>query len=511
MNPPFTRIERLEDNYKDYLTGNTGIFREFDRYFKGQSGLHCFFLVHVKHFLRDGGRFGAVLPAATFSSEYGEKLKPFILENYRILFLFTYQSQSTFSVGCDFKEILLVGVKGRKEAQSSWKAKVIVLKKELERNQVESLANQIQTIETEVDAQRYSVRIVPKHDFKNERNWMVFTRPKSLQEFVRKLRESKATASQNDVIQFHEGYHLDAAYFFRLPNEYWDIEQDGEIFITISEKATKRKLNISKQYLKDSLDVPDNQRIISAKMNNYILSISESEPEDRIPQNVQEYIEWGRTFKKSDESKTVLDLFKILYYTRTGRRWYTYGSHILGEKVPIGSHMAIVEKFRTKQRECIAFYSTNLLTGSNSYFFGIVQSAQGLLAENPDKSSNRSLETEQILAAWFSSTLFLALYQYYRREISGDYGRIKIGDMASFPCIDPSLVSESNRKYILTEFEHLMRKELPTIYDQLKTKKLQKLDEAILRAIGIEDFGMLLDNLYTDLLQELDKSEINAD
>jgi hypothetical protein len=173
--------------------------------------------------------------------------------------------------------------------------------------------------------------------------------------------------------------------------------------------------------------------------------------------------------------------------------------------------MAIVEKFRTKQRECIAFYSTNLLTGSNSYFFGIVQSAQGLLAENPDKSSNRSLETEQILAAWFSSTLFLALYQYYRREISGDYGRIKIGDMASFPCIDPSLVSESNRKYILTEFEHLMRKELPTIYDQLKTKKLQKLDEAILRAIGIEDFGMLLDNLYTDLLQELDKSEINAD
>ena len=173
----------------------------------------------------------------------------------------------------------MVGVKGRKEAQSSWKAKVIVLKKEIKRNQVESFANQIQTIETEVDTQRYSVRIVPKHDFKNERNWMVFTRPRSLQEFVAKLRESKATVSQKNIIRFHEGYHLDAAYFFRLPNKYWDIEQDGEIFITLSEKATKRKLNISKQYLKASLDVPDNQRIIFAKMNNYILSISESESE----------------------------------------------------------------------------------------------------------------------------------------------------------------------------------------------------------------------------------------
>jgi hypothetical protein len=83
--------------------------------------------------------------------------------------------------------------------------------------------------------------------------------------------------------------------------------------------------------------------------------------------------------------------------------------------------------------------------------------------------------------------------------------------MESFPCIDPSLVSVRDRQDILTEFEHLMQEELPTIYDQLKTKKLQKLDEAILRAIGIEDFGKLLDNLYIDLLQELDRSEINEE
>jgi len=336
---------------------------------------------------------------------------------------------------------------------------------------------------------------------------MVFTRAQSLQEFVRRLRESKAITSQQEVIRFHEGYHLDAAYFFRLPNEYWDIEQDGEIFITISEKMTKRKLNIPKQYLKASLDVPDKQRKISAEMKNYILSISESEPEVRIPQDVQKYIEWGQTFKKSDDSKTVSDLYKILDYTKSGRRWYTYGSYILGENVPIGGHLALVEKFRTKKRECITLYSNDVLTGSNSYFFGIVQHAQGLSRENA-KSFDRPLEAEQILAAWFSSTLFLALYLYYRREISGDYGRIKIGDMASFPCINPSLVSKGDRDDILAAFDNLKQEELPTLYDQLKEKKLRELDEAILRAIGIEDLGILFD-LYAELLQELDRSETN--
>lgn len=298
-------------------------------------------------------------------------------------------------------------------------------------------------------------------------------------------------------------------YFFAAPFRVGDVffYINGEIFITIFEKLTKRRLKIPKQYLKASLDVPDNQSRISAKMKNYILSISESEPEVKIPQDVREYIEWGQTFKKSDDSKIASDLYKILKYTKSGRRWYTYGGHILGEKVTIGGHLALVEKFRTKLRECITFYSNDVLTGSNSYFFGIPQSTQGLSGQNA-KSFDEPLEAEQILAAWFSSTLFLALYLYYRREISGDYGRIKIGDMASFPCIDPLLVSKRDRRNILAAFDDLRQEELPTIYDQLKERKLQRLDEAIIRAIGIEHRSILFD-LYTELIQELDRSETN--
>jgi hypothetical protein len=218
---------------------------------------------------------------------------------------------SLHSVDCDWKEILLIGRKGTKEAQSPWKAKVIVLKKELETNKIESFVNQFQTINHQVDNESYSVRVVPKQEFKTEWNWMKFTRPLFLKEFVKKIRSSKIITNQQDIIQFHEGYHVDALYFFRLPNEYWDIEKDGEIFITLSEKPTNRKLNIPKRYLTPTLGVPEFHTQIRPSMKHYILSISKSEPENKISRDVKEYIKWGETFKKSDDSRYISDFYKI--------------------------------------------------------------------------------------------------------------------------------------------------------------------------------------------------------
>jgi hypothetical protein len=80
--------------------------------------------------------------------------------------------------------------------------------------------------------------------------------------------------------------------------------------------------------------------------------------------------------------------------------------------------------------------------------------------------------------------------------------------MASFPCIDPLLVSKRDRQNILAAFDDLKKEELPTIYDELRERKLQRLDEAIIRALGIEHSSILFD-LYTELIQELDRSETN--
>jgi type I restriction-modification system DNA methylase subunit len=516
MNPPFTRIERLEDTYQDYLIGKKGILKKFAKYVKGQSGLHCFFLLHATNFLKEKGRLGVVLPAATFSTEYGEKIQPFVLSNYRIMYMITYESLSTFSVDCDFKEILLVAVKSKHEARQDWKAKVLILKEELIPNEIEALANQLEVIKEDVKSKKYEVRFVPKSEFIDERNWMIFTRPYALKNFTEELWKTQRVIHQKDVVEFHEGYHLDAPNFFRLPNDYWEISHDGELYMTIRNKQTLIELNVPKKYLIPTLDVPDMHRSIFTEMNHYVVSIPESEPEEVLPQDVKDYIGWGAEFKKDEDSKSPPELYKILNYVESGRRWYTYGNHILiredpstGEKVRIGSHLALVEKFRTRKRECIAIFSEKLLTGSNSYFFGVFRQKKGIGRTEGEirELQQKRIQGEKLLAAWFSSSIFLSLYLYYRREISLDYGRIKIGDMEGFPCINVSKLSEDEKNRILMEFQKLNGTKLPTLYEQLKNQTLGELDLAIMKALRIEQAEKVLLQLYADLILELDRTE----
>jgi len=161
----------------------------------------------------------------------------------------------------------------------------------LEISNIKAFSNQFQAISHDVDNDSYSVRVVPKHEFKEEWNWMTFTRPLFLKELVKKLRTSKAISNQEEIIQFHEGYHADAPYFFRVPNDYWKIEEDSELFATISNRVTSIKLNIPKRYLTPVLDVPDAHRRIATAMETYMLNIPESERESMISPDVRKYIE----------------------------------------------------------------------------------------------------------------------------------------------------------------------------------------------------------------------------
>ncbi len=50
-----------------------------------RAGLHAYFFLHGTDFLREGGRFGFVVPNSWLDVAYGERLKQFLLDHYRIL------------------------------------------------------------------------------------------------------------------------------------------------------------------------------------------------------------------------------------------------------------------------------------------------------------------------------------------------------------------------------------------------------------------------------------------
>jgi hypothetical protein len=51
----------------------------------GRSGLHAYFFLHGTEFLRDGGRFGFVVPNAWLDVAYGERLKQYLIDHYKIM------------------------------------------------------------------------------------------------------------------------------------------------------------------------------------------------------------------------------------------------------------------------------------------------------------------------------------------------------------------------------------------------------------------------------------------
>jgi hypothetical protein len=96
-NPPYTRAEWI--GRLDSAAGQLALFpeaanpaqnaallpRELAASLGGRAGLYAYFLIHSLGFLREGGRLGFVVPNGWLDVAYGEALKRFLLDHFRVL------------------------------------------------------------------------------------------------------------------------------------------------------------------------------------------------------------------------------------------------------------------------------------------------------------------------------------------------------------------------------------------------------------------------------------------
>lgn len=103
-NPPYTRAEWI-DRLQEQAAKQLAMFDDdppldeeraknpvippnlWQTIVNRRSGLHAYFLLHGARFLRDGGRFGFVLPNNWLDVGYGKGLKRFLLEQFKIIAL----------------------------------------------------------------------------------------------------------------------------------------------------------------------------------------------------------------------------------------------------------------------------------------------------------------------------------------------------------------------------------------------------------------------------------------
>jgi methylase of polypeptide subunit release factors len=114
-NPPYTRAEWISWIEKDQrirrqFAQQLSMFDDADGIVpyrsKGRSenqtlsrraGLHAYFFLHGTQFLREGGRFGFVVPNSWLDVAYGERLKQFLLEHFKIIALIESSVERWFS------------------------------------------------------------------------------------------------------------------------------------------------------------------------------------------------------------------------------------------------------------------------------------------------------------------------------------------------------------------------------------------------------------------------------
>lgn len=80
-NPPYTSGDQLSTEYKDTLSN---ALAEFDIELPANTPLYAYVLAYATRFLRDGDRMAILVPRSWMDATYGDAVKQFLLDQYRI-------------------------------------------------------------------------------------------------------------------------------------------------------------------------------------------------------------------------------------------------------------------------------------------------------------------------------------------------------------------------------------------------------------------------------------------
>jgi len=481
QNPPFTRGERLEDIYKTFL--EKSMAHVAPKYVgKARVGLHCYFILHAVDFLKPEGTYAAVLPESVFVADYARGIRQFILQNLAIEFFITSEAKTTFSEGCDFKEVLFVARKTNSAKTNDWAAKFVVLKGDLSLTNTKNIAKMILEENNACQNEFFDMTLVTRSELLRERNWMTFAKPQALRFITDVISHSTHVAKGRDILVPSEGMHLDSEYFF-VPNDDWELQNVGPRSVSLKNTTTREPAEIGMEFLRLSLRKPEFHTVITPKLEHYMLVIPPMKKSE-LPVDLRQYVEWAE-LKGANRKPTIAD-----YSTRKGIPWYAYMyDQVHHARTKATGRIAFVEKFRLKRRSCIAHYFDFNVLGTNSYFFG----------------STEDPLYDKVLVAWFNSSLFLALFLHARREIAGDWGRIKIHDLEDMFCINPKSLSSQSIGKICGIVDDIRTAQLPAIPDQLNKPPRKELDLSIIEALEVPEQMLFLKQLYSTLQEQMAK------
>lgn len=293
MNPPYTRHQALEENYKSYirevsLAKSSGQIK-MNKY----AGLYSYFLTQGTKFLKDGGRFGSIIQNSWLDVDYGKDLQRFLLNNYRVRAIIGTKNDRMIKTAKVNTVILLLEKELSAEKRRDNQVKFVQL-----RNSVEwfeknyGFDSLLDIIEEKEDYVGEDIRIISKKqsNLSEDSKWNKFLRAPDVYFDVIDKDNMEEISSYVRVLS---GTKTGANEFFYFPNKHHEItEEDGHYAI-----SNGRTFELSEENIGFILkDLPSNPRLSIEKdsldVPNHLKYLFLAD-EDSDKLDVAEYIEWG--------------------------------------------------------------------------------------------------------------------------------------------------------------------------------------------------------------------------
>lgn len=479
MNPPFTRQERLPEDYKTRLFER---FRDYRGYLHGQLGYYGYFVLLADKFLKENGRMALVLPATALRLRSSEGIRRLWSDMYHIEYIVTTWRRSAFSESARFREVLLVARKS-KPAENA-KTVIAVLKK-LPSTLAEAreMAEAIKCSQADWEDDRMLIRIYSYSKLRADiNNWFKYLSVGDpelvglLENLLKSGRlttfNSLLTACKAGIVRGVEtgrGGKVQALTITRAERaikreDVWIMRRIDGNSIVIEDRHTKRILKVPLQAARPAL------RRISL--------ISKIDVTDNL-----DYVIVNTFPQISEFTTTVITEFKPPQ--GFWDRWRSYVEERL-------SHLVLM------RRADLSAPGTRLL----AFYSEIPMAPPGVAW-----SIKISDVDAKILALWLNSSFNILQILLYRKETRGAFLQLDKYVLKHMLVPDLTKLSEDDVKFLTEIFSRVKNVEFPSILDQLKMKYEARrlIDEAWLRILDYKgDVNTFLGRLYELLAKEIE-------
>ncbi|MEM2704591.1 MAG: restriction endonuclease subunit M [Candidatus Bathyarchaeia archaeon] len=471
-NPPFTRWELLDKNYRTFLTN---LVHEigYDKYVKRkQQNLQLISLFLMDYLLERDGLLISVLPASTFYTLYGEAAKAMLKDKYWIQAIIEFGSEPSFSIDSGFKELILVASKRKPQLETAFLT--------IEAHDVERMEGLLTLFKGfKLTDNRVNWVDISKIPYPWDMNWLTLFGQNPLRELITKI--FTETARSGIVVKWSDafsekhivrGVEMYGPNFFLIPNKYWKIVNEDAKGVIIENNMGLR-LHIDREFITPALRKPDlYSDSIIPKVQHYFLSIP-PKSELELPPDIVRYIKWGL---KSSTATPAVRTF--------GEYWYSHVNKQINVKKPFG-RVFLPDKIDPSfsKRGVFACYTKNPITASKNFYIATFND------ELKDKA----------LALWFNSSLFIAYFIVASRKISERWTRFLEEDYLQMPVINVNLLDRYALQKLENRFDKMAERKLKPVKFQLGEEARREMDETLFEIIGVKNSATLRE-LYS-LLQ----------